>query len=199
VESPTKERLTGALILVAVLVIIVPEMLSGPDKPLTEQVKAAASPEAGAPLHTYNLDLGGGQAAPPTVAASAPGASETAPEGVSETPAEAPPIPAPAAPTEPVSLPPVVAQLKPSVVAIKPATTSGAWWVQLGSFSTRANAERLAGQLRGAGFSMQVSAVSTSGKELFRVRAGPATSRDQALDLQTRLTGSGHKGSLVAP
>jgi DedD protein len=54
VEGPIKERLTGALILVALLVIVVPEMLSGPgDAPVSRGTPA----EAGPPLRTYSLQL----------------------------------------------------------------------------------------------------------------------------------------------
>lgn len=87
---------------------------------------------------------------------------------------------------EPTPAPPVVA-------------TGGNWWVQLGSFSARDNAERLGKQLRAAGYPVSVSPIKSNGKELYRVRAGPVPTREAAAGLQGRLAAAGHKSSLVAP
>ena len=73
------------------------------------------------------------------------------------------------------------------------------WWAQLGSFSARDNADRLARQLRDAGYQMDVSRIRVGGKDLYRVRAGPVASREAAVSLQTRLAAAGHKSSLVPP
>jgi cell division septation protein DedD len=75
----------------------------------------------------------------------------------------------------------------------------GKWWTQLGSFSSRDNAQKLGQQLRAAGFNVDVSKVRAGGKELFRVRAGPVADRADALALQARLAAAGHKSTLVAP
>ena len=223
-EVPVKERLTGALILIALLVIVVPEMLSGPD----HATPAAQTPEAGPPLRTYSLQLD-------SAAARSQDQSTLAPKpaaAVSEQPA--PPVehtdsvPAPAAaaasseqnpsaaephPAATEQKPPAVEQ-KPvpaSVVAAKPAAASakdspaaktaaaGQWWAQLGSFASRDNAERLTKELRAAGYSVNLARVQAGGKDLYRVRAGPAPSREAAQSLQARLAAAGHKSSLVAP
>lgn len=68
--------------------------------------------------------------------------------------------------------------------------------VQLGSFASRANAERLAQQLRARGFQAAVSQGS-SGRRLFRVRAGPAPSRAAAAQLAGKLRAAGHAGAIV--
>lgn len=73
------------------------------------------------------------------------------------------------------------------------------WWTQLGSFSSRDNAERLARELRGKGYSIDVARIKVGGKDLHRVRAGPVASREAAVALQSRLAAAGHKSSLVAP
>ena len=52
-ERPVKERLVGAAVLMAAAVILIPEMLSGPDRGATEK-----SPEAGeGAVKTYTIDL----------------------------------------------------------------------------------------------------------------------------------------------
>jgi cell division septation protein DedD len=73
---------------------------------------------------------------------------------------------------------------------------SGAWMVQLGSFASRANAERLAQQLRARGFQVSVSQGST-GRRLYRVRAGPAPTRAAATQLAAKLHAAGHAGAIV--
>jgi DedD protein len=202
VEGPVKERLTGAVILLAALVVIVSEMLSGPgSKPAVSAAPPAQSAEAGAPLRTYSMDLresaptdATAQAtlapqsavAPATQAVPAPSSAPAQPEV--ETPA-----PAPVAAAEPPA-----AQPKPDS-ASRTAPKTGAWWTQLGSFSSRDNAERLAQKLRTAGFAIDVSKVGAAGKELYRVRAGPVQGRAEAVTLQSRLAADGHKSTIVAP
>ncbi len=202
-EGPVKERLTGALILVAALVIIVPEMLLRPGPEVVHDGVAPAQPaDAGPPLRTYSMVLNGdpdsrasGQAAltpqsptPPATSAAEP-EPEPEPESEPAPPAvESQPEPAPAAVAATVAPEPAVA-----------APPAGKWWAQLGSFSSQENADRLARQLRAAGYSVNVSKINAGGKELYRVRAGPVQSRMDAQALQARLASAGHKSTLVAP
>ena len=83
-----KERLTGAIILVALLVLLVPELLTGPGNS-----KMAAKPAGaeGAPLRSYTIDLQDDAASrrPPAVAASADPVAQATPEPD----AEPPPVP----------------------------------------------------------------------------------------------------------
>jgi DedD protein len=213
VETSVKERLTGAIILVAALVILVPEMLSGPrQKPVAAGEPTAG--EAGPPLRTYNMVLDEPTATAPAAQATLTPAAPVEPPAVATVqvpvaPASAPEsVPAPV--EEPADERPVAASAPASTATATPtpaaATTakpepaaSAGWWTQLGSFSSRANAERLARQLRAAGYTIDVSQVRSGGKELFRVRAGPVRDRDAALALQKRLAAAGHKSSLVAP
>jgi DedD protein len=221
VTSSVKERLTGALILIVALVIVVPELFSGrPEQRPTTVAPDAQSADAGPPLRSYTMDLGAGQAGqsaqapvaddagnPPVEAAKHGAATASAPAVASPAPVlPEPALPAAKSPT-PNALAPKPAEVsKPVVVppAIKPAAAAPAaqthgWWVQLGSFSARANADRLAGALSSAGYSIRVSPTTKNGKELYRVLAGPAEDRAAAVALQARLTAAGHKGTLVAP
>jgi DedD protein len=226
VDTRIKERLTGALILVAALVILVPEVFSGRrhDPPAREAPPAAPATE-GPPLRTYTSEM----------AASSPPAPQTAPAEppaapVAETPARTAPRPS-QAPTPQVSKPtattpaPVRAEPpspqdkparlekpareekpvretthedKPAPRVDKPpaAPAAGEWFVQVGSFSQAANAERYAQQLRQQGFGVVVLPPA-GGKGLTRVRVGPARSREAAATLLERLTAAGHKGAVV--
>jgi DedD protein len=108
-----KERLTGAIILVALIVLLVPELLTGPVRSATAPQPAATSPEE-SPLRSYTIDLadetrsrgetaGSTGSAAPQPAATTPGTPEPStaakPASISEgeppaTPQERP-VPAP--------------------------------------------------------------------------------------------------------
>jgi cell division septation protein DedD len=86
----------------------------------------------------------------------------------------------------------------PAKAADTPA--GGKWWVQVGSFSSRDNAQRVAQKLRDGGYTMDVSRTRQNGKDLYRVRAGPVADREAAAALQARLIAAGQKNpSLVPP
>jgi DedD protein len=84
---------------------------------------------------------------------------------------------------------------KPAAVPDESASR-GQWYVQVGSFSQAANAERYAKQLREQGFT-PVLLPPSGAKGLIRVRVGPARSRDAAAALLERLKAGGHKGAVV--
>jgi cell division septation protein DedD len=211
VDVAVKERLTGAIILIALLIIIVPEVFT--DRHTAAPVNgigAAVNPDAGPPLRTYTMELN--QGATPRQA----GQSALVPETPADQalPAQPPPksvaepLPAQVEPTkavEPISEPPKVLpepeQAPPRQVPPKPvaAVATGKWWAQLGSFSSRDNAERLVKQLRARGYQIEQTTVRSAGKELFRVRAGPVANREAAVALQGKLAAAGHKATLVAP
>jgi DedD protein len=69
--------------------------------------------------------------------------------------------------------------------------------VQLGSFASRQNAERLARSLAGKGFHMSVSPARAGSRVLWRVRAVPAHDRAGAQRLAARLRKLGHRGELL--
>ena len=207
IEGPVKERLTGALILIAALIIVVPEMLSGPDGSKPQQ---GADNEAGPPLRTYQLQLDTPAAArnedqsalsprpaqAEAVSAPAPTVEPEAAVVEAKPETQAPKPEAKPAPDLPAADKPAA---KPAVEKPVPAARTGNWWAQLGSFSSRENAERLARELRAAGYQISVSPIKSNGKELFRVRAGPVASREAVTALQGRLAAAGHKSSVVAP
>jgi cell division septation protein DedD len=201
VEGSVKERLTGALILVALLVIVVPEMLSGPEE--EPPARPAQAAQAGPPLRTYSLQLESastGRSQDQSALSPKPmvAAPEAAPADARQEESTPPAAPEAAAPQKPAAAKPAPAKPAPSVSAAR-AQSTGQWWAQLGSFASRDNAERLSRELRAAGYSVNLARVHAAGKELYRVRAGPEPSREAATSLQARLAAAGHKSSLVAP
>jgi DedD protein len=208
-DRRVKERLIGASILVVLIVLVVPELLSGPKSAVPSATPAAIFP-ANAPEPTRNvtLDLAtskapansevepaeaakGGEAAP-TPAPSTDGSSSTA---VSTSTAPTSTAPASAAPA-----PDAAATAKPvETAAPSPISTRAAWAVQLGSFASRTNADNLSRQLKGQGFSVYVLSGGSGASVRYRVRVGPLADRDSAERTAAKLKSIGHASSLVAP
>jgi DedD protein len=216
-----KERLTGAIILVALIVLLVPELLTGPVRSAPRATDAAAAEEA--PLRSYTINLADdararatGAASGPeqpvplaAVAAIAPPAQEGTPQAAEPAPPASPPAsteaPAKSAPARGAAPREVKSQSARSGAKLTAkahagdaagSADAGAWLVQLGSFASRANAERLAQQVRAAGFHVGVQQGS-SGRHLYRVLVGPAHDRAGAAQLAAKLQAAGHSGAVV--
>lgn len=193
--------MTGALILVAALVIVVPEMLLRPHRK-TEPTDALTSPaDMRPPLTTYSVALNGNGDAQSL--AQSPAVVDLPPEPVAQTvevqPAEKPDANAAGAAAESTVKVEPAPTVREAAKDVASTAVSGKWWAQLGSFKSRENAEKLARKLTAAGFAMDVTKVKAGGAELYRVRAGPAKDRSEALALQARLETTGSKSTLVAP
>ena len=199
-----KERLTGAVILVALMVLLVPELLTGPIRSAPRTAAVASSAEE-PPLRSYTINLADDTHSRSTAAtASGPqqptSLSVAPPAAAASTPPPAPSA-APRAPQAPPAAPPLLMPAKsaPASAAAASAANSvagGSWMVQLGSFASRTNAERLARQVKAGGFKVSVSQGSF-GRRLFRVRVGPAHDREAATQLAAKLRAAGHSGSIV--
>lgn len=209
-DTHSKERLTGAVILVTVVVLLVPELLSGPSP---SAPPAASETVDEAPLRSYTIDLADSRPRPPSpadVSVPAPAAATKSATPAREDPAskveEAPSAPeqsgtaareasgstqdAPAAPPTPVASAPKASEQP------QPAAPTAGWVVQIGSFASRENAERLTKELKSKGFAAFVSQ-STKGKKLYRVRVGPEVDRAAAEALAGRLRKAGYTGSIT--
>jgi DedD protein len=201
-ESRAKQRLTGAVILVALVVLLVPELLL--TEPRDAHPTADNSSDEGLRRYTIDLDAqeGGGQPMAP--------ASDHAPVALPEvaTPMSAPPeaaapvtsaaAPAPAPAPQPA--PPVTANpMAPTnnLAAAAPRTEPGTFVVQLGSFGSRENAERLVRDMTAKGFATFIAPITSNGRELYRVRVGPTRDRASAEALATELKRVGQSGSIV--
>jgi DedD protein len=198
-----KERLTGAIILVALIVLLVPELLTGPIRmrPAPAAAATAAAVDSGsaahgeAPLRSYTMTLG----APPPVQATevSPQAPPPPPTATPQagSPDSSTPSPAPAAPQS--SLQDTKPPAHPPLEEDRSSASSSGWVVQLGSFASRHNAERLARSLESRGFRMSVSSARAGSRVLWRVRAGPARDHAAAVHLAARLRALGHRGELL--
>jgi DedD protein len=206
-DSRAKQRLTGAVILVALFVLLVPELLTGP--------RDAETPE-GAPddegMRSYTIDLDpASQASQPKVSPAPPAVAlpqvvdsraqpgeEAAPAVPAPAPATAPErteVPKPV-PVQPAEAQPVPVQPTPARPASVPAER-GTFVVQLGSFGSKENADRLVRDMTAKGFAAFVAPITSGGRELYRVRVGPTRDRAQAEALAAQLRRIGQSGSIV--
>jgi DedD protein len=210
-----KERLTGAIILVALIVLLVPELLTGPVRTTTRAAAVASSAE-GPPLLSYTIKLGDdarARSAAPAASGPAQPAPLTASAAADPAGTAAPPAPAgattPVEPAAPAAVAPAAvapAAVAPAAATAPPAAGPGGksaaaapgagWVVQLGSFASHANAEQLARKVHAQGFTVSVSQGSR-GRRLYRVRVGPVADRPAAMQLAQRLRASGHSGAVV--
>lgn len=210
-----KERLTGAIILVALIVLLVPELLTGPVRSAPRAAVVAPSPEE-PPLRSYTINLSddahtrstalpaSGPEPPAPLASPAPAATPAVPSTrapqISSPPEARTASTAKSSPHPSAAAPPLqgksVAAGRTSAAPIPGASAAGAWVVQLGSFASRANAEHLAQEVRARGFPVSVSQ-GASGRRLYRVRVGPVHDRAAASELAGKLRIAGHSGSVV--
>ena len=170
-----KQRLVGAIVLVALGVIFVPMILEGPNRTLVPEMEAFPEPEDQV-------------TSPPLESFPAPDAIPAEPD-TSIVLTDPQPVAVPEAPAEPDK--PLVEpepEPGPEPAAAKPepekkpaeAGPLGSWVVQMGSFSSEQNALRLRDKLRKNGFTTQVEKARIEGKSRFRVRVGPFLERAEA-------------------
>ena len=212
-DSRAKQRLTGAVILVALFVLLVPELLKGP-----RATDAASGTPTDEGLHRYVIDLDGSTPAAPAASTAAPSAValppvsppiEAQPRAVpGESAAPAPDdAPAPdssvtevvtpaAASKAPVVTPPAPHGETPRPAAAVPAEP-GSFVVQLGSFGSKENADRLVRDMTAKGFAAFVAPITSGGRELYRVRVGPTRDRPAAEALAAQLRRIGQSGAIV--
>jgi DedD protein len=204
-DRRVKERLIGASILVALVVLVVPELLSGP-KPNAAPAPAlpAAAPE---PIRNVTVDLTTSKAPanPEPEPEPQPAAASPTQTPVATGPAQSSVAASASAPTLSATAKPLAkaaaARTAPVESAAPSPTSSGVrfWSVQLGSFASRANADNLSHQVKEQGFSVFVLAGGSGNSARYRVRVGPLSDRESAERTAAKLKSLGHVGSLVAP
>ena len=218
-----KQRLIGAVILVALAVVVVPELLSG--SKLQAPAAAASAqfpPGAPQPVRNVTMVLAGADGRPaegrPSESGLLAANSAQPPPASMPAPQTAPvpqtaPAPAPAAATvaAPVPTTPAPASAHPghtAGLAQAPAPLESAaasptynpgFAVQLGSFANRGNADKLLHQLEAQGYAAYVSAEGAGAAARYRVRVGPLSDRDSAEKTMAKLKASGHDSTLIAP
>jgi DedD protein len=206
-ENRLKERLTGAAILVALIVALVPEMFRGQR---AEMASPSSSSGDGPPVRSYTIDLsnnpkskaplqsttdGADKGAASATTTTPPAASATppppaTPPAATPPPAAAAPMPTPVPMSAPQSAAPVSAH--PARAATAP---PGGWSVQIGIFAKHDNAERMAHDAQSKGFNVSISNPDANG--LFHVRAAVLQDRSAAQALSQKMQAAGIKSAVV--
>jgi len=195
-ERALKERIIGAAVLVLVVVLVVPVFLDGPPQDaeiISEQVPLPG--QASQETRTVVLDRDRSEPVP----ANGNGASEVPPEAAPQRPMPQPvvqqeePEPQSAAET-PV---PQTTAPEPAAESAAVASQTGMWTVQLGSFSNRDSADRLAAELRQRGYNAFLGQVMTSDGQLHRVRVGPQKDRAEADAVAAKLRSAGYDAKVL--
>jgi DedD protein len=192
-DRRVKERLVGATILGVLIVLLVPELLSGP--------KQAAAPAANStqPVRTVTLDLTTRQSVVPSPPQpQSPPAAEPDGAGAANPPPPAPPPAAQSAP--PVTEAPATLE-SPTSNPISTGSESGhrGWALQVGSFASRENADKLARQLKAHNYSAYVVSSGSGAAIRHKVRVGPLADRAAAERLLAKLKTQKYSASIVAP
>ena len=209
-DTALRNRLTGAVILVLLAVLLLPELLTGAGGTATRTPSTAgATPEGGAPLQTLQIDLSGtargpaGSAPPPPEvtdgladdrevdpAAPPPVVRLPVPEAITTAPpTAAPPAAVPPAATPPTAAPPTAAPVDP---------TATRFYVQVGTFATRERAETAQKDLARRGFKVIINETTSGARRLHRVRVGPVADRAAAVALEARLRSLAPDRAIVA-
>jgi len=192
-DRALKERIIGAVVLVVLVVLVVPVFLDGPSEGsavVSEPVTLPGQNNQERTQQTIVLDRNRSQPVPATRSTETVQRTPRQ-QVVIEESAPSPPDPKLAVAEAPV--PESAAAPQPA----DPQSSTGMWAVQLGSFSNKENAERLAADLRDQGFAAFLSEVSSSGTALQRVRIGPQKDRASARSIASQLARAGHEGRVV--
>ncbi|WP_439885452.1 SPOR domain-containing protein [Pseudomonas syringae] len=206
-DNVFKQRMVGALVLIALAVIFLPMLFTRQDESHPVQVDAPAAPQAPArqQVQVEPVSVPEPQALPQepvpdednVAASNQPPSMPIAPAPAAQAPATAAPQaakPAPApkptqAPAAPVTPPAAPSKAAPSGVDANGLSVS--WSVQLASMSNRANADNLQKTLRTQGYNAYIRTADG----VNRVFVGPLIERAEAdrlrdqLDKQQKLKG----------
>ncbi|PBP31074.1 cell division protein [Pseudomonas syringae] len=210
-DNVFKQRMVGALVLIAVAVIFLPMLFTREDETRQVQVEAPAAPQAPAasqvrvdpvpvpepqvlPQEPVPGDDDMSSSQPPSMPIAPAPTAQTAPAAPASKAAAKPapaPAPAPATAAAPAPAAPA-APAKPAAPAGVDATgLSISWSVQLASMSNRANADNLQKTLRTQGYNAYIRTADG----VNRVFVGPLIERAEAdrlrdqLDKQQKLKG----------
>ncbi|AOE84576.1 SPOR domain-containing protein [Pseudomonas sp. TCU-HL1] len=202
-DKGLKQRIVGALVLVALAVIFLPMLFSREDELRQVVVEAPPMPKAPdmPPVELEQVQVPEPQALPQepvpplepsteALASNAPPSQETAPEAPAQPAAPAVPLPAPVQPQPPAQAKAPAPAPAASVAEVKAEEKrldlNGlpvSWSIQLASLSSRSSAENLQKNLRTQGYNAYIRSV----EGMNRVFVGPVIERAEANRLRDQL------------
>jgi DedD protein len=207
-ERALRQRLIGASVLVAVGVIVIPMLLDSDTAPPTEPIQIPPRPADLGSAPVFRLEDEAWPAtdglsvplpepldqetATASEALSDPGTSVRPKQGSADEPRDMPPIalaPGDSAHDQPAAEPPRAAGVPAGPRAAPSQERLGvtAFAIQLGSFSSEANAKALESKLKDRGYRAFVEKIYINTGSVFRVRVGPEIEEAKAKALLARL------------
>ena len=208
-EHRLKERLIGAAVLVMLAVIFIPMILNNAGSDDTAITKTNIPKPPAGEFDSKIVPLRESDMQPPptrpreivmeeTPEEQAPSQEKEAEAAASTNSEESKTATvAPKPEEEKPAATPVIKPAPPPATVKKPAGTATArsldargltaWVVQIGSFSSQANADRLVKKLRDAGYPAFVEPVKQGTEKVYRVRVGPELRRSDAQALRDKL------------
>ncbi|MEX0730884.1 MAG: SPOR domain-containing protein [Aquisalimonadaceae bacterium] len=199
-EQRHKQRIIGAVVIVALGVIFLPMLLRGPverggldvpmeipprpDSPISGQ--PAPTPREVEPRALERIPI---RAPERDTAAAAPEPTSQPTEPASESPEPVPePDEVPEPPADAVTESEPEPEPEPEPQPRPPASAElASFAVQVGSFRNQDNAMGLRNRLRDQGFSAFVEEATAGGNPIYRLRVGPVVDRAEAEELARRL------------
>lgn len=216
-DTALRNRLTGAVILVLLAVLLLPELLTGAGGTATRPPSPAGvtpeggAPEGDAPLQTLQIDLSGTARGPAGSALPPPEVTDGLADNLEVDPAAPPPVvrlpvpeasttAPPAAVVPPTAAPPTAVApptaAPPTAAPVDPTATR--FYVQVGTFATRERAETAQKDLARRGFKVTINETTSGARRLHRVRVGPVADRAAAVALEAQLRSLAPDRAIVA-
>lgn len=168
-DEGLKKRLVGATVLVSLVVIFVPMLLE--DEPVVETgiYKTNIPPKPARDFSSRVIPTEDEQLAIPP--------ASHRPQIV---PLQPPPAPVVVEKPEPAPSPSTTEPAAPASPVVEPREGLTAWVIQVGSFSSRDNAEKLVQQIRDLKYAAFMEQADVDGKTVYRVKVGPEVDRKLA-------------------
>ncbi|MGB7932892.1 MAG: SPOR domain-containing protein [Gammaproteobacteria bacterium] len=196
-DQMLKQRLIGAIVIIALAVIFIPMILEGPDDELSPRTQDMPPP----PTIDYQteVELEVPEESTEPAESLADTTTEQEVSAVTEPPMSQPEAvtieaEVPAKPAEPVVAKPTSPGI-PSRTAT--ASTPGGWILQVGSFSQQDNALSLRDRLKKSGYQASVKDVKGAGGTIHRVLVGPVNDRTAAERLRDKLASEQKLAAMV--
>jgi len=176
-----KQRIVGAIVLVALGVIFIPIILDQGSE--VSPISGSNIPEKPAPLRELASQLPPQVPAGPEIDTDKPKLADEHTPPVEQTDVATPALPV-AKPPVPATAPQTT---KPVTQKPKPVAKTRAWVVQVASFAERSKALKLRDRLRKANYSSFVESVSSTKGTRYRVRVGPVVQRKKADEMKRKI------------
>ncbi len=186
-DQMLKQRLIGAIVIIALAVIFIPMILEGPDDELSPRTQNMPPP----PTIDYQteVELPVPEESTEPDGSLADTATEQEVSAIPELPVSQPePVTSEAEAPAKQAEPAVAKQPSPGMSS-RTATsiTQGGWILQVGSFSQQPNALSLRDRLKKSGYQVSVKDVKDAGGTIHRVLIGPVSDRPTAEKLRDKL------------